>query len=123
MNLIISRIEDHGTLTSEKVILTVNQKTNLKYFIIRDTSYTSEDKVSNKWNHAYKFTDQQVEKGDEVVLFTSTTSKTTEKINNGKNTRYYYSWNLKSSIWNTDGDAAGLYEISTWVFFKVHPAN
>ena len=91
MKLEILRVEDHGTLTSERIFLSVKEDTDLKYYIVRDSTFTIGDKMSNKWVHAHQFLPQIVKPGDEVVLCTSSAPKTTEKINNNKNIRYYYS--------------------------------
>lgn len=123
MKLKILRVEDHGTLESERIFLSVIEDADLKYYIVRDSTYTSDDKMSNKWVHAYEFVDQSVKKGDEVVLYTAKAPKKTEAINGDKNTRYYYSWNLKECVWNNDGDVAVLYELESWAAIKVKPVK
>jgi len=123
MKLEILRVEDHGTLESERIFLSVKEDANLKYYIVRDSTYISEGSMSNKWVHAHHFQEQEVIAGDEVVLYTAAAPKKTEKINNNKNTRYYYSWNLKECVWNNDGDMAVLYELKTWTSKKVKPAK
>jgi len=123
MKLKILRVEDHGTLQSERVFLSVEEDANLMYYLIRDTTYTSDDKISNKWDHIYKFLGKSVKAGDEVVLYTATAPKESEKINNNKNTCYYFSWGLKECVWNNDGDVAVLYEISNWQSSPVKPVK
>lgn len=123
MKIEILRVEDHGTLESERVYLSVLKDADLKYYIVRDTTYTEEGKFSNKWVHAYEFVGQLVKAGDEVVLYTGKAPKKTEKINGDKNVRYFYSWGLKECVWNNDGDVAVLYELNTWKTKKIKPVK
>ncbi|MES2277123.1 MAG: hypothetical protein V4592_13925 [Bacteroidota bacterium] len=123
MKLEILRVEDHGTLQSERIFLSVLKAANLEYYIVRDTTYIGDSAMSNKWVHAYQFQEQEVNAGDEIVLYTGTAPKKTERINRDQNTRYYYSWNLKECVWNNDGDLAVLYELEAWSSKKVKPAK
>jgi hypothetical protein len=67
MKLKINQVVDFGTLESERVELSVLEDTNLYYFIISDTTYLDEGKISNKMRHTFWFKPQEVKKGDEVI--------------------------------------------------------
>jgi hypothetical protein len=86
----------------------VLEDANLKYYILRDTTYTSKTKISNKWQHVHKFIDQEVEEGDRVILYTKNGTDRVEDYGND-NKKYIYYWDLDSSVWNNTGDAAVLY--------------
>lgn len=120
MKIEITDVVDHGTHASEKVLLKVLNDTDLKYFILRDTTYTSENKVSNEWVHAYRFISQEVKKGDKIILYTKIGNDSIKDLGNG-NTQYIYYWNLGSCVWNDTGDAAVLYQIEDWKTFRVKP--
>ncbi len=113
MNLKMAKIVDNGTHSSEKVLIDVLEDTNLKFYLIRDSTYSSEETLSNKWVHTYKFLNQKVKKGDKVILFTKHGKKLTRDLGNG-NTEYTYHWGLDNSVWNNDGDVAILYQIKAW---------
>jgi hypothetical protein len=113
MKLQLTEIVDRGTHNSEKVLIDVVEDANLQDYIIRDTTFTKGDKISNKWVHAHKFLKQSVKKGDKVVLYTRTGTDSKKELENG-NTEYTYFWDLDSSVWNNDGDAAVLYELRAW---------
>ncbi len=118
MKIEITNVIDNGTHDSERVVLSVLQDTDLKYYIIRDTTYTDDEHVSNKWQHVHKFGEQPVKAGDEVILYTKKGKK--EIKNHGNNNKQYtYYWGMDSSIWNNDGDAAVLYQIYKWKTFNV----
>lgn len=113
MKLKMTQIFDRGTHNSEKVLIDVLEDANLMYYIVRDTTYTDDNHISNKWSHAHKFSEQKVQKGDKVVLCTKTGTHRKNDLGNGK-TEYVYFWGLGNSVWNNDGDAAVLYEVNTW---------
>lgn len=113
MKLKIEELIDNGTHESERVLIKVLKDANMKYYLIRDTTYSSEHTISNKWVHTYKFLTRAVEKGDEIVLYTKRGRDSMEVLPSG-NKRYIYYWNLDNSVWNNDGDVAVLYEIGSW---------
>ena len=119
MKLKIKSVVDYGTHSSERVELVVTADCNLKYYMLTDTTYTSENTISNKMRHMHWFYSKDVISGDEVVLYTKKGTAKTESIKNGNNTRYIIFWGLDSYIWNNSGDAALLFEINTWKTTKV----
>jgi hypothetical protein len=118
--IVLEGIYDRGTLNSEAVVLEVKVKTNLKYFMVVDTTYTKNNLISNKHRHSYWFVDQPVEPGDIIVLYTGKGKNNQVGHKNGKNTVFNFYWGLGSSVWNNDGDAALLYQIETWSTLKVN---
>lgn len=119
MKLKMSQIVDRGTHNSEKVLIDVLEDANLKFYIIRDTTFDENDKLSNKWVHVYKFLNQVVKEGDKVVLYTKTGRNKKNELGNGK-TEYVYFWGLGNSVWNNDGDAAVIYELKGWQTLRVN---
>jgi len=113
MKLKMTKIVDRGTHNSEKVLIDVLEDVNLEYYIIRDTTFSKINRISNKWVHVYEFLNQAVKKGDKIVLHTKSGSNQINNLGEGK-TEYLYFWGLGNSVWNNDGDAAVLYEINTW---------
>lgn len=118
MKLKIDSVVDYGTHDSEKVLLTVLEDCNLKYYQIADTTYTSEGKISDKLRHFYWFPVKDVKKGDTIILYTKEGNNTSKQLPNGK-TQYTYYWGLDNFVWNNDGDAAVLFEINKWKTTKV----
>jgi hypothetical protein len=112
MKIKIDRIIDHGQ-QNERVELSVSENTDLCYHLISDTTYTSNDKISNKLRHIHWFAPKKVISGDKIILYTRKGKDNAEKINS-INTRYHIYWQLDSSVWNDDGDAAVLFNINSW---------
>ncbi len=119
MKLKIEKVVDFGTLDSERVELSVLEDTNLHYFIIVDTTYLAEDKISNKMRHTFWFKPQKVEMGDELVLYSKVGIRKSTDITGGKNKRYHVYWNLKNSVWNNTGDGAVLFQVKAWKTTRV----
>ncbi len=119
MKLKMSQIIDRGTLASEKVLMEVLEDTNLINYILKDTTYLRSNVISNTWVHTYEFLKQTVNKGDKVILFTGEGLNKEKQLPNGS-TEYTYYWGLDICVWNNDGDAAVLYEISDWQHIPVN---
>lgn len=113
MVLKIHSIDGKGDIKEERVWIDVLEDCNLKYYMICDTTYTSDDTISNELRHMFWFENRNVTKGDWVVLHTKEGKYYSAKNNRGKTTHHHY-WNLGRTVWNKDGDAAVLFKISHW---------
>ena len=122
MKIKIDQIIDHGTLASERVLISVTEDADLSYFIVADTTYTSTDKISNKLRHMHWFAPKSVKAGDKVELYTKAGTNSQTDIGNG-NTRYIIHWGVGNSVWNNEGDAAILFAIQTWKTTGAKGAN
>ncbi len=117
MKVKIRGVEDNAIYEKERLILDVIESTDIGEYIVFDTTYTSDDKVSNKVRHSYWFPDLKVKKGDVVVLYTK--KGTHSSKTNGINLTYFFYWNLNVSVWNNEGDCAVLLHCDEWVHKKV----
>jgi len=113
MNIEIVNIIDRGEANKERLWLKVLSSTNLSYFIVFDTTYTSDNSISNLQRHAYWFNPKEVRGGDYVVLYTKPGKNSEEKNDDGSTTHFLY-WGLDKTIWNKQGDCAVLFELKTW---------
>lgn len=119
MDLEIDKVIDNGNHAVERIELNVIEKCNLHHYILTDTTYIDTTHVSNKLRHTYWFLNQEVIKGDKIIIYTAKGTRRTELINSGKNTKYIYYWNLGNSVWNNTGDAAILFYTKIWKSKKV----
>jgi len=113
MKIEIVKILDRGTANKERLWLRVLQDTNLQFFIVFDTTYTSTISISNLQRHAYWFYPKDVKAGDNVILHTKQGIPSESKDTSGT-TNHYVFWGLDKTIWNNTGDCAVLFEINTW---------
>ncbi|MBK0000289.1 hypothetical protein [Erwinia sp. S38] len=118
MKLKIRTIHGHGKASEEYVILDVIKECNADFYMILDTTFTNDGKISNKNRHSHWFLPADLKPGDVIVLFTKEGQSSTKKQDNGS-TIYFRYWGLKSAVWNDDGDGAVLIEINAWKTSKV----
>lgn len=113
MKIEIVQVIDYGSHNSERVILRVLENCNLHFYILTDTSFTDATHISNKLRHMHWFSNQEVNQGDEVILYTKSGTNTSIPINGGARRHTVY-WGLGNSVWNNTGDAAILFEVNRW---------
>lgn len=105
-------------LNNEVVWLKVLRDTDIGHYMIMDTTYINENKISNKHRHAYWFPDKPVKKGDFVALYTKLGRNTSFENKASMETHHFF-WNMKSQVWNDTGDAAVLINTPQWETTKV----
>lgn len=113
MKLKIDSVHGHGDEKAERVLLTVLEDCNLKYYMIADATYTEDNKLSNKNRHSKWFNPKEVEAGDRVVLYTRAGKDATVKGDDGTVWHKVY-WGLGTAVWNDEGDAAVLIHLRAW---------
>lgn len=118
MKLKISSVHGHGKAKEEFMILDVIEDCDIQFYMVTDTTFLQNGKISNKTRHTYKFLPNQAKAGDTIVLFTSDGVEKVQKRDDGTNLFYCY-WGLETAVWNDDGDGAVLLEISAWETTKV----
>ena len=112
MDLRIDEVKGHGDASEERVLLTVLNDCNLQYYMISDCTYSG-SKISNKHRHSKWFSSLEVKSGDRVVLYTRV-GKTNKTVSDSGVTWHKIFWNLKTPVWNDDGDGAILIRIRSW---------
>ncbi|GLH67742.1 hypothetical protein [Geothrix edaphica] len=113
MSLEIIKIHEQGKQDSEYIELRAVEKCDLKYYIVSDTTYTSETSISNKLRNIHWFSAKTVEKGDYIFLRTCKGANTSHKNQAGTTTHVIF-WGLDKPVWNNTGDAGILFTLKTW---------
>jgi hypothetical protein len=113
MRIEINQILDRGVANKERLWLKVLANTNLQFFIVFDTIYTSKTNISNSQRHALWLSDKEVKAGDSVVLYTKSGSPSEQRNKDGSTTHFLY-WGLEKTIWNAKESCAVLFEINSW---------
>lgn len=115
MNLQIISIHNHGDAQREYVVFKVVADCILGEFVLSDTTYINEKTISNRLRHMYWWvTSEKARKGDFIYVYTRE-GKDTTRVVEGVTHRDFF-WNLKSSVWNNNGDAAVLMHVDEWQF-------
>ena len=113
MKIEIVKILDRAVGNKERLWLKVLANTNLSYFVVFDTTYASNGRISNLQRHAHWFSPKPVKTGDYVVLCTGKGIPSQQPNEIGGMTHFLY-WGLENTIWNNAGDCAVLFEVNTW---------
>lgn len=111
MKLKIAGVFNHGDLDKEHVALNVLEDCNLSAYVLMDTTYDKDGKVSNKHRHVKWLPSVEVKKGNRVSVWTKKGTDTSLKADDGTVWHRVY-WNMNTSVWNSDGDVAVLLQIS-----------
>ena len=117
MKLQIVYVKDNGDLGNERIVLKVLGDTNVGSYIIADTTYYSDERISNDLRHVFWIPDKDVEQGDLIVVYTKSGKDKTVENKTGNSTHFFY-WGLERTVWNKDGDAAVLFSLDDWIFKK-----
>ena len=117
MNLKIISVHNHGDFDKEYVLLKAQEDCDVGRFILADSTYTEDGKVSNKVRHTFWFPDKKIKKGELVSVWTCSGTSGKRETDSGTPIHRFY-WGLKTAVWNNDGDCAVLLDVNTWQFFK-----
>lgn len=122
MELAIIKVENESTPDKEYIYMEVLEKTNLKYYIIWDSTYDINEELTNQNQLFFKFPAYEVAKGDRVALYTSLKLPRKEKSNDD-GTIHRFNWNLKECIWNNGKDKVHLLKIAELRTKQVAPEH
>ena len=113
MKLQLIGIVHRGSPNRERIHLRVVANTDLKYFVILHTMYTSPQAISSAAKHTFWFPPTPVTAGDEVILFTGSGTGRVEAGSTG-GMRHIYYWGLPNVFFGTTGECAVVFELNTW---------
>ena len=113
MNIEIKGIRDGGVTNKERLVLKVIADDDIGYYVVFDTTFTEDGKISNKVRHSYWFPDKKVRAGDLVILYTKVGTQSETQNNDGSTSHFFY-MGLDKTIWNKQGDCAVLLEARNW---------
>ena len=113
------------SLDAERIVIEIMEDCNMDQFLVFDTTYDNNGRVSNLHRHVFLFKSLQVKKGDFVSLFTRTKGDNDEEsFTNKRETKtYQLFWGLDQQIWNRDSDIAYLLHYDDWEKYIVHPSQ
>lgn len=118
MKLEILSVHGTGDYLKEYVLLEALADCDVGRYMIADSTYMSDGKVSNKVRHTFWIPDRQVRAGDLVSVWTKPGDHIVTKNAQGRTIHRFF-WGLREAVWNDTGDCAVLFELSTWAFAPV----
>lgn len=113
MNVKIKYVRNPGELNKERLVLKVLRDDDIGYYLVLDTTFTSDGGISNLVRHPYWFPDKKVKSGDIVVLYTKSGSES-KKTNKDGSTSHFFYRGIDRTVWNKDEDCAVVLHITNW---------
>lgn len=115
----INSVRDKGKLETECLWLHAAEDIpNLGEYVVCDSTYGGDGRISNELRHTYWLPRIAVKKGDWVQLVTKTGQNNLTK-NDKNTTTHTFFWNLGHTVWNKGGDAAVVFKIESMTHKRV----
>ena len=108
-----------GSGISERLVLEATSNDNIGRYIVLDSTYEASGGISNHFRHVYWFPDQDVKKGEKVILYTKKGIKDYEfkppnkEVNVGT---HFFFWGVDHNVWNDNADSVTLIEVADFDF-------
>lgn len=110
MDLSIIKVERQQ---GERIILYVENNCNTWPYILFDTTYDEEGRVTNLNRHSFIFPNLDVNTGDFIVIYTGNGKNNSFRNKRGTTTHALY-WGLDVNIWNSSQDSALLVKVEEY---------
>ena len=117
MKVEVISVHNQGDYEKEHVLMRVREDCNIGYYVLADSTYTSDGKVSNKLRHTFWIPHRDVKKGNLASVWTKPGTDTMVTNSDGETIHRFF-WGLKTAVWNDEGDCAVLFELNTWQFSR-----
>lgn len=107
MDLFIVRAERQP---EERIILRATAYCNTWPYILFDTTYDNDGRVTNRNRHSFIFPNMDVSKGDFIIIYTGKGEYDRFRNKRGTMTHVLY-WGLDTTVWNHQQDSALLVKV------------
>ncbi|HGG8853247.1 TPA: hypothetical protein ACJJ1B_004351 [Enterobacter roggenkampii] len=113
MTIEIKYAKDVGNIEKERLVLKATSDDEIGNYVLFDTTYLEDGRVSNEMRHSLWFPDREVKENDLIVVYTKAGKDSKLENKNGTSSHFFY-MGLGNSIWNKNGDCAVIMKISSW---------
>lgn len=113
MTIEIKYAKDAGNIEKERLVLKATSDDEIGNYVLFDTTYLEDGRVSNEMRHSLWFPDREVRENDLIVVYTKAGKDSKLENKNGTSSHFFY-MGLGNSIWNKNGDCAVIMKISSW---------
>lgn len=93
MNIAIDYIKDSGNIDKERIVFAVKNDEQLGKYLIAESVLLEDSRFSAKIKNIFWFPDQELKRGDVIVLYTKQGNSNSTKNDDGSTTYFYY-WGL-----------------------------
>ena len=115
MKLKFSSFADAGQPQKERLVLRVEEDTDVGDYLIMISSGASDGRATAGRKVAYWFPDKEVKAGDLVVLYSKRGSQSEKKLDAGGTAHFFY-WGLDGAQWSGSECGAVLLLSAEWEF-------
>ena len=115
MKFKIDGLKEPGNLDKARVVIQILEDGNVGKLLVATTTQQAEDRVSSKIKTPYWIPDQDVVKGDLVVIYTKNGKTNSRKNNNGSSSYFFYI-GVEQPLYTEDTKTVVVFDISNWSF-------
>lgn len=117
MKFKIKGIREPGNLDKERVVIEILEDGNVGTLIITSTSIQTENSVSPKIKNPYWVPDQDVKKGDLIVVYTKSGKKNT-RVNEDNTSSYFFYIGIEEAVYGDSKNTPVVFDIGNWQFLR-----
>lgn len=119
MKVRLTKILDYGDPENERLLMDVLEDCDLGNYILALSNVVNDNSISNKIENVYWLDNQELKKGDLVIIYTKRQGTSIHKIENKSGAiSYFLFWNLDSTISNKQEKKVVCLE-TTWTTMKI----
>ncbi|CAI1705349.1 MULTISPECIES: hypothetical protein [Serratia] len=117
MKFKINGLREPGNLEKERVVIEILEDGNVGNLVVTSTSQQGEGAVSSKIKNPYWIPDQDVKKGDLVVVYTKEGRKNNRE-NDDNSSSYFYYIGMDEPLYDENTKTAIVFSIGSWKFAR-----
>ena len=117
MKFNIRGIRDAGEIDKERVVIDLLEDGNAGTLISASTVQKNKNAISPKINNPYWIPDQDVKKGDLLVIYTKKGNRNTKENNDGT-TSYFFYMSKNEPLYTNEDQTVAVFNIASWKFSK-----
>lgn len=119
MKVRMSKILGFGDPENERILIDVLEDCELGNYVLALSNIVNDTSISNKIENVYWLENQELKKGDLVVVYTKRQGAAIQKIENQSGVvSYFLFWNLDNTISSKQGKKVVCLE-TTWMTMKI----
>ncbi|MDY4374014.1 hypothetical protein [Pectobacterium carotovorum] len=113
MKFKINWLKEPGNIEKERVVIEILEDGNAGDLIVTSTVQQGENEISSKIKNPYWIPDQDVEKGDLIIIYTKKGRKS-NRTNSDNSSSYFFYIGMDEPLYNESNETAVVFDISDW---------
>ncbi|MRS89143.1 hypothetical protein GJV04_03690 [Enterobacteriaceae bacterium RIT714] len=113
MKFKINGLREPGNLEKERAVIEILEDGNVGTLIVASTRQQGEGSVSSEIKNSYWIPDQDVQKGDLIIIYTKA-GKKNNRVTPTNSTSYFFYIGLEAPQYNEADETVVVFDISDW---------